>query len=444
MGSDKTVYIVHAIDTEGPLYESLNAKFERLKDTFNIEIEPSNSNLIKLQKGEFNLNGKESAVKDFLAPKLLKYNDSWEKIDSMLGNIMSPNYRRRFVDSYDNGWIYNWFCLDHVGYDSNPRRREIGFHNILDRYVEFIDKYKANMDGIHWHFHPMSTYKEAHRCATSYENSPHLHETLCRMIIDRGIFPSTFRAGFQSERPDSNWFLEQWIPFDCTNMSIQNPEDFELFSDFKKGRSGDWRRAPSDWSVYNPDIYDYQKVGSCNRHIGRFLNISTRIANITQGEVDKAFDRANSGKPTLLGIASHDFRDMELEVDLVRELIDTASKRYPEVKFKFCEAKDAFNNVVHQGDTGNGLNLKVDFYKEDGNYVIDVTTENGKVFGPQPYLAIKTKSGNFIHDNFDFGLDGKSWHYIFHFDSVLSTDVDKIGVASNDKYGNTYIKQINV
>ena len=76
------------------------------------------------------------------------------------------------VDSFGGGWIYNWFCVDHVGYEINPRRRDMGYHNIYDRYLEFIDKYNAHMDSIHWHFHPMSTYKEAHRCATSYEDSP--------------------------------------------------------------------------------------------------------------------------------------------------------------------------------------------------------------------------------------------------------------------------------
>ena len=30
------VLVVHAIDTEGPLYESLEAKFDRLNDLFNI------------------------------------------------------------------------------------------------------------------------------------------------------------------------------------------------------------------------------------------------------------------------------------------------------------------------------------------------------------------------------------------------------------------------
>ena len=32
----KEIYFVHAIDTEGPLYESLEAKFERIKSVYNI------------------------------------------------------------------------------------------------------------------------------------------------------------------------------------------------------------------------------------------------------------------------------------------------------------------------------------------------------------------------------------------------------------------------
>ena len=31
-----TVYVVHCIDTEGPLHESLTATYERIKNTFEI------------------------------------------------------------------------------------------------------------------------------------------------------------------------------------------------------------------------------------------------------------------------------------------------------------------------------------------------------------------------------------------------------------------------
>ena len=63
------------------------------------------------------------------------------------------------------------------------------------------------------------------------------------------------------------------------------------------------------------------------------------------------------------------------------------------------------------------------------------------MFGLQPYLAIKTRSGRYICSNFDFGLDGKSWHYSFDVDTVHSDDVIKIGVASNNKYGDTFIRK---
>ena len=47
---------------------------------------------------------------------------------------MSAGFRNRMRDSEDDGWVYNWFCCDHVDYEINPRRRDIGYHNIFDHY----------------------------------------------------------------------------------------------------------------------------------------------------------------------------------------------------------------------------------------------------------------------------------------------------------------------
>ena len=63
--------------------------------------------------------------------------------------------------SFNNGWLYGWYCLDHVGYEINPRKRDMGYHNIHDKYLEFLDKYNSSFDDIQWHFHAMSTYREA-------------------------------------------------------------------------------------------------------------------------------------------------------------------------------------------------------------------------------------------------------------------------------------------
>ena len=59
---DHTVYIVHCTDTEGPLYESLEATFLRLFEIFSLDLQPSPELLLKLQRCEINLSGLEEDV----------------------------------------------------------------------------------------------------------------------------------------------------------------------------------------------------------------------------------------------------------------------------------------------------------------------------------------------------------------------------------------------
>ena len=77
---EKIVYIVHAVDTEGPLYESTKATFERLNSTFGITLPASHENLVKLRNKEIPLGGIEDEVSKFLDPALQNYNDTWDKI----------------------------------------------------------------------------------------------------------------------------------------------------------------------------------------------------------------------------------------------------------------------------------------------------------------------------------------------------------------------------
>jgi hypothetical protein len=447
MTEKNIVLIVHAIDTEGPLYESVQAKFDRLKDLFGIiSIEPTAGNLKKLKNGEIKLGGIEQDVTRILNGHLANYNDTWDKIDTMLQRIMSDEFRNKLPDSFGGGWVYNWHCLDHVGFEYNPRRRDMGYHNIFDHYRALLSHKTGCRDGVHWHFHPMSTYRDAHRCATSFVNSPELYQILCRRVIERTWFPTVFRAGFQTERPDSNWFLEQWIPFDISNMALDDNSEFDKTIDFRNGRSGDWRLAPSDWSVYRPSHDNYQVPGNCRRWVARALNVLNRIASIDQREMDKAFARAHSGKPTVVGIASHDFRDLGAEVDFLRGLIAESHRRYPDVKFKYCEGVEAFRTAIWpEGIKDSPLKLELIYRPaSDGDVPnIEVVTKAGKVFGPQPFLAIETKSRRFIHDNFDFSPAQDRWFYAFHGDTLPVEDVARIGVAANDQYGNLCVQNLD-
>lgn len=431
------VYIVHHVDTEGPMYESTKATFERLKVilNYNIDLKPTQENLIKIQKGDWNA---PQTIKDkakvVTAPHLLNYKKTFSDVDEMLYRIMSDEYRNKLKDSFGGGWVFNWHIMDHVGYITNPRHRDMGYLNVFDHYQDMLEETDSiNKDEVDWHFHQIHPSRQANLSATSYVNSAYeLHQVICRRLIERNWFPRVNTAGMHTERPDSNWFLEQWIPFDASNQSIDN-DDY-----VSNGRFGDWKGAPSDWSLYHPDIYDWRKKGNCNRTIARLLNLKTRFRNITTEEIEKAFSKAEKENSNVyLGVTNHDFREMSIEIEEFYDMLKEVSSQYPNVDFKFSKSVDAFRAVL-------GLQKPEEFIinLDISDIVMTVNVISGKLFGPQPYLAIKTKSGAYIHDNLDFSESENKFYYTFDENTFEKKDIDSLCVASNDKYGNQYIARI--
>lgn len=94
MKSKSILHVVHCIDTEGPLMETVEATFDRLESIFNIKLPATKDNLIKLQEKVFDLGGKEDAVAKCFSPELLKYNSNWSEIDVMLNEMLSEEYRK--------------------------------------------------------------------------------------------------------------------------------------------------------------------------------------------------------------------------------------------------------------------------------------------------------------------------------------------------------------
>lgn len=433
------LYVVHAIDTEGPLYEPLSATFERLEKIIGLKLPANRETLARLRRKEIDLGGKEDIAALVVSEQLLNYNDTWDKVDAMLYELLSEEFRKRYADSAGNGWIFSWFLLDHIGYDVNPRRRDIGYHNIFDHYIEILRETGSDQDDVQFHFHPMSTYREAHVCATSYLRSPHLLEVLARRIVDRSWFPSCFRPGFHAERPDAHWFLEQWLPFDFANQATE--DDVRAQMDVAAGRLGDWRRAPRDWSHYHPSHDDYQVPGNCNRTIFRCLNVGTRFKLLDEREVNAAFARADSGQPTILAFTNHDFRDMRIDVASTHALIEAAAKHYPRVEWRHAKAKDAARAVLGR-QNANPLRLEARLVMLEGAARLEVTS-NHDTFGPQPFLALKTRDKRYLSDNFDVQIPKRHWTYTFDSDTVPLGAVDQIGIASNDINGSTYVVNLN-
>lgn len=432
----RDVYLVHCIDTEGPLHESLDATFERIAAMTGLRLEPSGETLRKLQRGEVDLSGREEDVRLLVSEHLLSYNDTWDKVDAMLDDLMSPAYRQRHSDPEGRPWTYNWFCVDHVGYDVNPRRRDMGFHNVFDHYVERL-RASPGPDEIHWHAHPMPTYREAHRNATSYLRSPHILETLARRVIDRRWFPVAFRPGFHVERPDSHWLLEQFVPFDFGNQSMPRDALAESQADVANGRFGDWRRAVNDWSPYRPHHDDYQVSGSCRRTVFRCLNVGTRYRLLDEEEVRRAFTRAAGGQPTVLAFTDHDFRDMRPDVEHVHAMVARTASEFPDVRWRNSGALEAARAALGLA-VPEPLELTVRFEEGRGSLRMEVGA-NRPIFGPQPFLAVKSHDLRYDHDNLDIQVPFLRWTYVFDEQSFRPAAIDTIGLAAADAAGDVAV-----
>ena len=244
------VYIVHCVDTEGPLYEGLGANFERLKNIYGIDLEATEKNLSAIRNRELDLGDVTDAVSITFDISRTVFNEDWEQIKNMLVKITANNFRNQLMNSNGNGWKFNWFCLNHVGFSGeNPRRRDAGDHKVFDFYYHHTRK-DSSFGSIQWHYHPLPITGHFHNGGTTYLNSGNVSEILAKKIIDRNWFPSCFRPGFHTERPDSNWFLEQWIPFDFANQSTKSGSIDQ--PDLSGGRYGNWEHATKSWVPISP------------------------------------------------------------------------------------------------------------------------------------------------------------------------------------------------
>lgn len=424
----KKLHVVHCIDTEGPMRESIDATFERLYSVFGIELSPSHENLKKLQEGKVDLGGAEEAVARMIAPDLLDYNENWSQIQEMLDEALSDSFRKQMLDDFNNGWVYSWHCMDHMRYTENPRNKDVGYGNIFRFYRNVLKVKGCKKDELNWHFHPFSITKNPLHTATSYTNSySELNEILCRRVLEDNWFPVVSRPGFHSERPDSHAFLEQWIPFDYANQSYELEED-QL--DFVGGRFGDWRRAPKTWRGYFPHHDDYQREGTCRRSIFRCLNMGSRLRMLGKQHVRQAFAEADEHGIAILSFSNHDYRDIRKDVRNVIAMIASIKQEFPGVLIQFSGAEAAAVDLLQ---LGNKTKLKLSI-RLKANLLI-VSAEQGEVFGPQPFLALKGREGRVFHDNFDIQEPGKVWTYTLDQQTLPVSAIETAAVGAAGRFG---------
>lgn len=404
------VYVVHCVDTEGPLEETLEATFERLRKEKKLDFEPSLLTLKELQNKRIDLGGIEEDIAEYLAPSRLAYLSTWQEVEEMI--IGATNYEYRLKLSSPNGslYTYSWFIVDIIGYKDNPRRKAVGFHTIWDQYQRILRNRSYN-DAFGWHFHTIPPTHNALHYNTSWTNNDFHEQVLARRIIEKKWFPVLFRSGGVIERNDLNYWLERFIPFDYSNQNNK-------YAEFYSGSQSDWRHSPMIWGNYHPSFYDYRKEGDMKRSIFRCLDIKTPGCRLDREEVANAFRQAKEKGVAVLSYTNHDRRDIRPEAEYMHGLISKVSKDFPEIDWKYTNAIDAaqkYLKVDIEKRPVLSLSLKDEILSINSN----VLSFTGDVF-----LAIEEEGGLFYRDNVTIESE-TAWAYF----SPRWSSIKKIGAA---------------
>ena len=429
-----TVFLVHCVDTEGPLYESPLATIETFVATHGVD--EGTAEKLMHSHSDPNLDpGLTERWRDHMSRR--NYNADWHAVDNMLQELMSDEWREKYLDDAGCGYVFSWFVLDHVGFEINPRRRALGYHVVYDHYLEWLSRMPDTRDRLYWHFHPVSWSREAHKSACTLSSSLEHLQILCRRVIDRNDFPVAFRPGQHTERSDLNLFLEQWIPFDYGSQSgPERPEDAAQ-RDISGGRFGDWRRAPQEWGFYHPSIWDYQLPGNLHRYVVRCLNLDSRLRPITVEEMKSAFIQAENGRDTIMAITNHDQRDMRPGIEWLMTEINKMRAEFPRVTFLHANAVEAIRSVAAiSAEPPLAFEASVDSERA----VLDVRS-GVNVWGNQPFLAIR-QGHEYLHENFDRRGENH-WSFTFDHITIPLERVDTIGVAAHSLSGDTTVITLN-
>ncbi|MDZ7374348.1 MAG: hypothetical protein ONB23_10310 [candidate division KSB1 bacterium] len=349
--------------------------------------------------------------------------------------VMSPAFRRRFLDSYGQPLKMTWWMMAGNIF-RYARNQDVPVPGVMTMYL--MRKYhgenvRINGDELSLHYHTFiwTDYDGDGRWwwnqARSFEECRDDFEvTLAQLLLEEEVFPVSFRSGWHYMDNDWQRYLNALLPFSLHNdYPSRGTDSVEPLDNIL-----DWSRAPSSWLPYHPSDLDYQTPGQSPGWIVRSAHLSRAIRlNL----LEEAFAEAARGTDQVACIWGHlPETDFLANIARVDSLLHELAGRYPQVRFRYCTAVEAMQNWLGTPDhVAPELELQV---REvgDGLHVLISTDE--PIFQPAPVLAFKD-----IHEEYGLvpcaQIGPRHWEALLH-----GRRVAKIGVSVCDSVGNQSLK----
>lgn len=313
---------------------------------------------------------------DTEGPTTVRENTDWDAVRREVAATTSRDFRERFADSDGRPLVLNWYVVHWIAEHHRNIGRDVGYHRIFDAYRGVLEEAKKSgfEDELHWHYHHVHLDHEADN--RDWSTSPLYDAVVSRAMLERGFFPSCYRAGNTWEDRGCSEWLETWIPFDFSNRSPQ------------RGLNFDWSNAPTTWGIYSPDTSDVQHEGTQKRVMGRSISIENGW--FREEEVEAAFLRARGGEDAYVSFFTHDYRPMKAYIEEGLSLVQEVARRYPEVTFHNAGAVTALQTLSHR-EPGSALRL---FFEKSATHV-DLWA-NQPLFNPYPWVAARRTTGEIL------------------------------------------------
>lgn len=345
--------------------------------------------------------------------------------------VMSPQFRQRFVDSYGQHLKMTWWMMAGNIF-RYARNTNVPLPNIMTMYLMKTyhgQNVAVNGDELSLHYHTFlwSDYdgdgrwwwNQAH---TFHECREDFDVTLAQLLLEEEVFPVSFRSGWHYM--DNEWqrYLNQLLPFSMHNdYPARGVDTTEPLANVI-----DWSQAPSGWVPYHPSEDNYQLAGGGAGWNVRSAHFSTTLA---RGYMEQIFGEANRGVDQVACIWGHlpesDFLSNIARIDSAAH---AAAARYPEVTFRYCTAVEAMQRWLRTSD-GTPPSLVVEVSGGGEDSYLRIRTDE-PTFQLQPVVAFKD-----IYE--DYGLvpcqvvGPTTWEV-----SLRGRRLAKVGVAVCDTVGN--------
>lgn len=311
---------------------------------------------------------------------------TWAAVEAEVERATSAGFRSEQRDSAGRPLVLSWFVVDWMGEVGATRGLDIGPHKILDRYQPRIRHAQeaGYPDELHWHYHHVLP-EGIDRWNREWMKFPRYDEILSRRLLDRGVWPSAYRAGNTWEDDDCSAWLERFFPFDLSNRAPYRDLHY------------DWSRAPSAWSLYHPDPRDFQRAGTQSRLVARSLGVEEGA--FSAEDVEQAFLAAASGADSYVSYYLHDYRPMVEQIAAAIDVVRRVNARFPEVGWHHSGAvaglAELSGRVVPEPlELRGALRRRA----SGGASALEVHVECSRAIHGEPWLAIKRDGHYFRQD----------------------------------------------